>query len=191
MDLLDAHGRALDVFDRAMHKVGIGDWDSPTPCTAWTVRDLVTHLVSEQLWVPDLLAGKTVDEVGDKYDGDVLEDDPLHAWTESSQAARGAWLQPGTPVRIVHLSFGDTDGAEYCWQMTTDLAVHGWDLATAVGAEAGIGDDLANAVIEYVEPQLDLWQGTSWFDDPVPVPDDASPQQRLVALLGRDPGRIH
>lgn len=191
MDLLDAHGRAMDVFDRAMHKVGIGDWDSATPCIAWTVRDLVTHLVGEQLWVPDLLAGKTVDEVGDKYDGDVLEDDPLHAWSESSQAARAAWLQPGTLVRIVHLSFGDTDGAEYCWQMTTDLAVHGWDLATAVGAEAGIGDDLATAVIEYVEPQLDLWQGTSWFAGPVPVRNDASPQQRLVALLGRDPGRIH
>lgn len=187
MDLLDAHGRAMDVFDRAIHKVGIGDWDSPTPCSEWTVRDLVTHLVNEQLWVPDLLAGKTVDEVGDKYDGDVLEDDPLRAWTESSQAARAAWLQPGSPVRLVHLSFEDADGAEYCWQMTTDLAVHGWDLATAVGVEAGIGDDLATAIIEYVEPALRRWDGLTFFADPVPVADDADPQSRLVALLGRTP----
>jgi uncharacterized protein (TIGR03086 family) len=187
MDLLDTHGRAMDVFDRAMHKVGIGDWDSPTPCTEWNVRDLVTHLVNEQLWVPDLLAGKTVDEVGDKYDGDVLEDDPMHAWTESSQAARAAWLQPGALVKLVHLSFGDADGAEYCWQMTTDLAVHGWDLATAGGLEAGNGDELATAVLGYVEPRLDLWQGTAWFAAPVAVPDDADPQTRLVALLGRTP----
>jgi uncharacterized protein (TIGR03086 family) len=187
MDPLDAHGRAMDVFDRAMHKVGIGDWDSPTPCAEWTVRDLVTHLVSEQLWVPDLLAGKTVDEVGDKYDGDVLEDDPMHAWTESSQAARAAWLQPGSLVTRVHLSFEEADGAEYCWQMTTDLAVHGWDLATAVGAEAGIDDELATAVIEYVEPALRRWDGQTFFAPPVPVADDADPQSRLVALLGRNP----
>ncbi len=187
MDLLDAHGRAMDVFDRAMHKVGVGDWDSPTPCSEWTVRDLVTHLVGEQLWVPDLLAGKTVAEIGDKYDGDVLEDDPMHAWTESSQAARAAWLQPGALVRIVHLSFGDVDGAEYCWQMTTDLAVHGWDLATALGLEAGMGDELATAVLDYIEPQIDQWQGTSMFAAPVAVPDDAEPQTRLVALLGRRP----
>ncbi|HEY0452597.1 TIGR03086 family metal-binding protein [Actinophytocola sp.] len=187
MDLLDAHGHAMDVFDRAMHKVGIGDWDSPTPCADWTVRDLVGHLVNEQLWVPDLLAGKTVAEVGDKYDGDVLEDDPMHAWTESSQAARAAWLRPGTLVQVVHLSFGDTDGTEYGWQMTTDLAVHGWDLATAVGADAAMGEELATAVLEYVEPQLDAWSGTSMFAEPVSVPDDAGPQTRLVALLGRRP----
>jgi uncharacterized protein (TIGR03086 family) len=187
MDLLDAHGHAVDVFDRAMHKVGIGDWDSPTPCSEWTVRDLVRHLVNEQLWVPDLLAGKTVAEVGDKFDGDVLEDDPMHAWTESSQAARGAWLHPGALVTVVHLSFGDADGAEYCWQMTTDLAVHGWDLATALGLEAGIGDELATAVLEYVEPQIEQWQDMPWFAAPVPVPDGADPQSRLVALLGRQP----
>jgi uncharacterized protein (TIGR03086 family) len=187
MDLLDAHGHAVDVFDRAMHKVGIGDWDSPTPCSEWTVRDLVRHIVGEQLWVPDLLAGKTVAEVGDKFDGDVLEDDPMHAWTESSQAARGAWLQPGTLVTVVHLSFGDIDGAEYCWQMTTDLTVHGWDLATALGLEAGIGDELATTVLGYVEPQIDQWRGTPMFGDPVAVPDGADPQSRLVAMLGRQP----
>src|SRR5262245_37284212 len=118
MELLDAHGRAMDVFDRAVHEVGAGDWDSPTPCAEWTVRDLVTHLVSEQLWVPDLLAGKTVAEVGDAYDGDVLGADPRQAWTDSARASRAAWLEPGTLSRTVHLSFGDYDGAEYCWQMT-------------------------------------------------------------------------
>jgi uncharacterized protein (TIGR03086 family) len=187
MDLLDAHGQAMDVFDRAMHKVGVGDWDSPTPCSEWNVRDLVRHLVNEQLWVPDLLAGKTVAEVGDKYDGDVLEDDPMHAWTESSQAARGAWLHPGALVTVVHLSFGDVDGAEYCWQMTTDLAVHGWDLATAVGLESALGDELATAVLEYIEPQIDQWEGMSLFADPVRVPDGADPVTRLVAMLGRNP----
>lgn len=131
MELLDAHAQAMDVFDRAMHKVGLTDWDSPTPCTDWAVRDLVNHIVVEQLWVPDMLAGRTMAEVGDKFDGDQLHDDPPGAWQEASQTARAAWLQPGAVDRTVHLSFGDERAEEYGWQMTTDLAVHGWDLATA------------------------------------------------------------
>lgn len=187
MDLLDAHGQAMDVFDRAMHKVGLTDWDSPTPCTDWTVRDLVNHIVGEQLWVPDLLAGRTVAEVGDKYDGDQLGDDPLAAWSAAKDVARSAWLTPGAVERTVHLSYGEESAEEYGWQMTIDLAVHGWDLATPLGADAGIPDELANALLAYAQPQVSLWSGTAMFADPVTVPDDAPPQTRLVALLGRRP----
>jgi uncharacterized protein (TIGR03086 family) len=178
MDLLEAHGLALDVFDRATHKVGLTDWDSATPCTDWTVRDLVNHI---------MLAGRTVAVVGDKFDGDQLRDDPLGAWSEASQVARAAWLQPGAVEQTVHLSFGDSSAEEYGWQMTTDLAVHGWDLATALGADAGIPDELASRLVAYVEPQVSTWAGTSMFAKPVPVPDDASSPARLVALLGRQP----
>lgn len=187
MDLLDAHGRGMDVFDRAMNKVGPNDWDSPTPCTEWTVRDLVNHLVAEQLWVPDLLAGKTIAEVGDRFDGDQLGADPLRAWRESARAARAAWLAPGVLARKVHLSFGDADATEYGWQMVTDLVVHGWDLATALGADAGIDDDVATTVLAYVAPQAAAWSGMSIFADPVPVPTDADPRTRLIALTGRRP----
>lgn len=187
MDLLDAHGQAMDVFERATHKVGLTDWDSPTPCAEWTVRDLVNHIVVEQLWVPDMLAGRTVAEIGDKFDGDQLRDDPQHAWREASEAARAAWLQPGAVERTVHLSYGDESAEEYGWQMTTDLAVHGWDLATALGADAGIPDELASRLLAYVEPQMAAWSGSSMFADPVPVPAEAAPPTRLVALLGRQP----
>jgi uncharacterized protein (TIGR03086 family) len=187
MELLDAHAQATDVFERAMHKVGLNDWDSPTPCTDWSVRDLVNHIVGEQLWVPDMLAGHTVAEVGDKFDGDQLHDDPLQAWQEASSTARAAWLQPGAVERTVQLSYGEESAEEYGWQMTTDLAVHGWDLATAIGAGADIPDELASALLAYAEPQVSLWSGTSMFANPVQVPDDAPPQTRLVALLGRQP----
>ena len=187
MELLDAHGQAMEVFDRAMHKVGLTDWDSPTPCTDWTVRDLVNHLVVEQAWVPDMLAERTITEVGDKFDGDQLRDDPLHAWQEASSTARAAWLQPGAVKRTVHLSYGDVPAEEYGWQMTTDLTVHGWDLATALGADAGIPDELASALLTYIEPQIELWSGSSMFADPVPVPAGMPAATRLIALLGRQP----
>lgn len=187
MEVLEAHGRALDVFDRAVHKIGPDSWGAPTPCSEWSVRDLLHHLVYEQLWVPDLLAGATVAEIGDRFEGDQLGSDPTGRWTAASRAAREALLRPGALDRSVHLSQRTIPAAEYCWEMTIDLAVHGWDLARAVGADETMGDELAATLLRVVEPQIANWQGAGIFAAPVPVASDADPQTRLIALLGRDP----
>ena len=89
-------------------------WHAPTPDTEWDVTDLVQHLVYEQLWVPPLLAGKTIAEVGDAFDGDVLGDDPQRAWTSAAAAAQAAFAEPGALERTVHLSFGDVPATSIC-----------------------------------------------------------------------------
>ncbi|WAL63361.1 TIGR03086 family metal-binding protein [Amycolatopsis cynarae] len=187
MKLLDAHGEALGGFDRAVRRIGPDQWGNATPCTEWSIRDLVNHLVSEQLWAPHLLAGQTLAEVGDRYDGDVLGDDPVAVWERASSAARAAWTAPGALEKRVQLSYGEADAADYGWQMTLDLAVHGWDLSTALGAPEPIPGEVARQLLETLEPQVEQWQGIGIFAPPVPVPADASPSDRLIALLGRKP----
>jgi uncharacterized protein (TIGR03086 family) len=187
MSLLERHSQALAAFDRILHLVKVDQWDNTTPCTEWTVRDLVNHLVSEQLWVPHLLCGATLAEVGDRYDGDVLGDDPVRAWEESSKAAREVWTTDGATERMVHLSFGDVDASLYCWQMTTDLAVHAWDLAMGIGAPQPIQDDLAEELIRVAGPIIESSQTPDILAPPVAVPDTASAPDQLVALCGRKP----
>lgn len=187
MDLLSAHEEAMRGFDDLVGRIG-DRWAAPTPCTEWTVRDLLNHLVAEQLWVPHLLAGETLEEVGDTYDGDVLGADPVGAWRRSAAAARAAWVEDGATERDVHVSFGEIGAAEYGWQMTLDLAVHGWDLAKAIDVTSPIGETMARRLLEVFEPELEQWQGMGIFAPPVPVAADASTPAKLVALLGRDPG---
>ncbi|WP_236793140.1 TIGR03086 family metal-binding protein [Amycolatopsis sp. GM8] len=187
MNLLDAHGEALREFDRTVHQISGGQWDAPTPCSEWTVRDLLNHLVSEQLWVPHLLAGETLAQVGDRYDGDVLGGDPVGIWEKSSIAARQAWTEPGATDRQVQLSFGDSEATLYGWQMTIDLAVHAWDLAKGIGAAQPISAEVADTLLPIVTPQIDWWQGIDIVAAPVPVPESASAADRLVALCGRSP----
>ncbi|SDC18519.1 TIGR03086 family metal-binding protein [Actinokineospora iranica] len=184
MEPREAYTRAHDVFDRAVHQVGQA-WDAPTPCPKWTTRDLVNHLVSEQLWVPHTVAGETVEQVGDRYDGDVLGPDPAAAWVSASAAAQRAWRDV-PDERPVHLSYATVPASEYRWQLTLDLSAHGWDLAKAAGAAPDLGDALATALLDEFTDQIPLWRGTL-FADEVEVPADADPQTRLVALLGRDP----
>lgn len=137
--------------------------------------------------VPHLLAGATLEEVGDRYAGDVLGEDPLGAWESASTAARAAWLEPGATRRRVHLSYGQDEASSYGWQMTVDLAVHAWDLATAIGAEQPIRPDLADDLLHRLAPLVPAWQGSGLFAPPVPVPEHAPSVDRLVALLGRQP----
>ncbi|KAA9147865.1 TIGR03086 family protein [Amycolatopsis acidicola] len=188
MNLLDAHAEGLREFDEAVHRIRPGQWDAPTPCADWTVRDLLNHLVSEQLWVPHLLGGQTLAEVGDRYDGDVLGQDPVAEWESSSKAARAAWTEPGATEREVELSFGRSPATEYGWQMTLDFAVHAWDLSTALGAGQPITEEIAAELLRVFRPQIERWQGIGIFAPPVPVPAGSPATVELIALTGREPG---
>jgi hypothetical protein len=52
--------------------------------------------VSGNLWAAELTAGRTIDEVDDRLDGDVLGDDPLGAYHASATATAAAFELPST-----------------------------------------------------------------------------------------------
>lgn len=183
--LIDLHGTAMEEFDRRVREVELTDWASPTPCTDWDVHDLVNHLTSEQLWVPHLLAGARIEEVGDRFDGDNLGETPATTWSVAAREARTAWVAPSSLDREVHLSFGDVPAEVYLWQMTFDLAVHAWDLARAIGADEDLDPDLVEELYAWTRERHGEPAASGMFDDPVPVPEEAGTQTRLLALTGR------
>lgn len=187
MELLEAHGSALAGIDRLVGRIGPGDWGSTTPCPEWTVRDLLNHLVAEQLWVPVLLGGADVDEIGDRFDGDVLGDDPAGSWFAAARTAREAVERPGALDQEVLLSRGPTPASFYGWELTLDLAVHGWDLAQGIGGESPIQPDLAEALLGVFDDAEQDWRNWGTFDSATPTAPDADAPTRLVALLGRRP----
>ncbi|GAB3689940.1 TIGR03086 family metal-binding protein [Nocardiopsis oceani] len=184
-ELVDLHGTAMEEFDRRVAGVTLTDWALPTPCAEWDVHDLVNHLTAEQLWVPHLLAGSRIEEVGDRFDGDNLGEEPAATWTVASRESRTAWLAPSALEQTVHLSFGDVPGREYLWQMTFDLAVHAWDLARATGADERLDAALVEALYTWVKANEKELAGSGLFAEPVPVGDDADTQTKLLALTGR------
>jgi hypothetical protein len=68
--------------------------------------------VGEDLWAPPLLAGSTIAEVGNRFDGDVLGADPRATWSAASAGAVRAVGEHGAMDWNVHLSFGDVPGRE-------------------------------------------------------------------------------
>jgi uncharacterized protein (TIGR03086 family) len=177
--------RAVDGFNRHVHAVKPSQWHDETPCDDWDVRMLTNHVTVEQLWVPPLVDGRTVAEIGDSLDGDRLGDDPVAAWDAAVAASVASFGAPGALDGTVSLSSGAKSTAEYCWEMTTDALIHSWDLARGIGADEALDPELVGLVYEQILPIAPSLQETGMFAPPVPVPDDAPLQTKLLALFGR------
>jgi uncharacterized protein (TIGR03086 family) len=187
---IDLIPNALRSFGVRVHAVGPDGWARETPCAPWLVRDLVNHVTAEHLWVPELLAGRTVEDVGTRFDGDVLGGRPSQAWDRAAEASEAAW-RSCPPDRIVHLPFGDVPAAEYAEQMLLDLVVHGWDLGSAVVRPdrprlAAMDRALVAHVLEYVRRHRDELGASGLFGTPAPD-DGGDGPAALLRLVGRDP----
>jgi uncharacterized protein (TIGR03086 family) len=186
--LLDRHAEALALFTERVHAVRAEQWDAPTPCTGWSVRDLVNHVTAEQLWVPPLVGeGRSAADVGDSYDGDVLGGHPAVTWDRAASAAKAAFREPGALERGVGLSYGETTVAAYCAQMTADMIVHAWDLSRAIGADDALPEPLVGFAAGEVAPYAAELAGSGMFAPAVEPPEGADPQTKLLCLLGRRP----
>jgi uncharacterized protein (TIGR03086 family) len=178
-------GRAVERFGESVGAIPTAGWIGPTPCTEWNVWDLVNHLASECRWVPPLFAGATIAEVGDALDGDLLGEDPVEAWREAGAGAVAAIAAPGAMERTVHLSFGDVDGNRYAGDLISDLTIHRWDLARAIGADERLDVDLVRAAWDHLSPIAEAWRAAGAFAGVVEVAGDADQQTKLLALTGR------
>jgi len=184
-DLIVLFQRAAEGFGRHVHSIGEEQWHDPTPDTEWDVRMLVNHVTVEQLWVPPLVEGSSVADVGGDLDGDQLGDEPVAVWDAAVGRSLAAFGAPGTFERTVSLSSGEKLIAEYCWEMTTDALIHSWDLARGIGADETLDSELVELVYERTLPVAEHLQETGLFAPPVPVPADSPLQTKLLAIFGR------
>ncbi|MGC4878731.1 TIGR03086 family metal-binding protein [Micromonospora sp. DT43] len=187
MDLLEAYRRSLAEFVDRVDQIGPGQWAEETPCPDWDVRTLVNHVVGEDRWSVPLLAGRTIEEVGDRLDGDVLGADPVTTAREATAQAEIAVTHPGTIDRTVHLSAGATPAAEYVQQLLAEHLVHGWDLAVAIGADPRLDPDAVHVCAQWFAGRVDDYRRDKLVGDGAQVPAGADEQDRLLAAFGRDP----
>lgn len=187
MDLLEAYRRSLAEFVDRVDQIGPGQWSEPTPCPDWDVRTLVNHVVGEDRWSVPLLAGRTVDEVGGRFEGDLLGVDPLTTAREAAAQAEIAVTHPGTIDRTVHLSAGPTPAAEYVQQLLAEHLIHGWDLAVAIGADPRFDPDAVHVCARWFAGRVDDYRRDKLVQDATRVSADADEQDHLLAAFGRDP----
>lgn len=185
MNLPEAFARSTDEFDARVQRIRDDQWGLATPCSEWNVRDLVNHLVNEDRWAPPLFEGKTIEDVGDALEGDLLGDDPKTAWHDARAEAVAAVSAEDAMEKIVHVSFGDIPGSEYTMQLLADHVIHAWDLARAIGANETLDPDLVRMCHDVLAPQEQMLRRSGVYGDRVKVAEDADVQTKLLGLVGR------
>jgi hypothetical protein len=177
-----------DVIDQ----IKPGQWKSRKP--EWfatggqgdaSLREIVNYHAYDTAWVPDVLAGKAMAEVGDVFEH--IKTDPdcdYRAYSESAIAAARALADPD---RVVHLSYGDFPAREYLKHTTSFRGFRAYDIARWIGVSTKLPPRLVLGMWDQLAPEIDAWRKLGVYGPAVAVPDDAPLQDRLLGLAGRDP----
>lgn len=186
-DLVALFQAGCAAFGARVHRVGSGQWQAGTPCTEWSVADLVDHLIDEHLWAPPLLSGHLLETARAIVESEkhTLEGDRPAAWDAASLASARAFAEDGAIDREVSLSRGPAPASEYLSEMIFDLAVHSWDLGRAIGMDEALPAELVAFALPFA--QSFSGDASPWFAPPQAAPEGASDEERLIALTGRRP----
>jgi uncharacterized protein (TIGR03086 family) len=162
-------GRGLDQLEVLLRSVSDDDRGLPTPCADWTVSDLVDHVVHAPWRFARMTRGDQVDWAAPTPHAD----DPVATYRENAQALRAALAehpdsQPGP-----------------AWECA-EIAVHTWDLATALGRPTGTLDpDVAEHGRAFMLASLTDDNRSPAFGPERPAPADADAYTRIAAFAGR------
>ena len=180
-------------LQRVVEQVSDDQWerlvpDEMTPRQPGSIlRQVVSYLAYDEAWVPDVLAGRTIAEVGAAHDGDLLGDDPKAAFARLIEVACDAVSRFDELDRPVHLTYGDWPAREYLSHITFFRARRVYDIARFIGADPTLPSALVQGLLDELDPRAEQWREYHVIGAPLEPPADATPQERWLALTGYEP----
>lgn len=180
MDISALDRRAVEVTGGLIDRLADEQLDLASPCSEWTVREVIGHMVSNNHGMLAKLAGEAPP-------ADVeLGVDPRVDFRETAAAFLIAFSSEGAHEAPFELLGVERTGAVAQSVHFADVLVHAWDIAAAAGIELRFDEDLAEAAVKVVSrfPE-ELWGPGGAFAARLTVAEDASAHERLLALTGR------
>lgn len=180
--------RRADTFETLIARARDDRWSSPSPCDEWDARAVVGHVVAtlQQMLVP---VGRTPSPAP------TVDEDPLEAFRAARKDVEAVLDDPELSRRQVEGPVGVMSAEDMIDRtVSSDIVIHGWDLAMATGQNARIHaldvrlafPRAVNMPPEMREPGA-FGPGIVVFGPEVKVPPGAPAQDRLLGMLGRNP----
>ncbi|MFJ8011347.1 TIGR03086 family metal-binding protein [Streptomyces sp. NPDC096339] len=171
-----------DVVDR----IPAVRWNSPSPCEGWTCLHVLGHVIDGQRQIASLLSGQGPREPMRDPAGAVAGE-PAQAWAAEfrSMRERLATTDPSLRVPSPH---GEVTAEWVLATAVIEPLVHTWDLAQAAGIATSLDAEAVGACLTAVAPMADRFAATGMYAPALAASADATPEERLLALLGRKAG---
>ncbi len=169
-------------------------WEMPIPeGTSWKpvkdLHELINYHAYDEIWIPDTLAGKTTEEVGSKYDGDLLGDDPKASYRKLVDIAEKAVnaLKVEDLQRKVHLTYGEWSIKDFLEHISNFRTFRTVVIARLIGVDDTLPVNLVEGMWEITKPVVEDLRKLGVFGPEIKVAEDAPLQERLLGLAGYPP----
>ena len=183
MDPIDTLAESFDHTAEVVAAVRSDQLDAPTPCTDWTLRELLSHTVGV---VSSMGLAAQGLEPCNPNDFPLGADLGVQFRTEADRTIK-AWRARGLDGEM-NVGAGPMPAAVAFGINLADTTTHSWDIARASGQDGEAPDDVARAALDFAQSFVDdNVRSFAGFGAPVAVPETATPTQQLVAFLGRRP----
>lgn len=161
-------------FDARVQAAPADAWDNQSPCAEWKARDVVRHVSNGMR----NLSGGQLPPLGDG-------DDAVAAWPATRDGVM-AGLERADLSMSVNGPFGPMPLEQLIGRlMCTDVMVHTWDLARAVGGDERLPDDFVHQAYSGLKPMDAMIRQPGVFDAKRDVPTGADEQAEFLSFLGR------
>lgn len=147
----------------------------------------VNYHTYDDAWVPDVLAGKTKAEVGDKFDGLSMTSasDAIANYDKYNLLAIQAVQDFADLDRQVHLSYGDFTAHDYLQHIISFRGIRIFDIAKLIGVNTTMPADLVEGLWDEFTPVIESYRQMGVFPPAVEVPEGSDLQTKLLAMFGR------
>ena len=184
--------RSNEELKKVIDQIYDQQWDITMPAGLTskpaTLHETVNYHAYDDAWVPDVLRGKTKEEVGDQYEA-ILSTDKSNTKSvyarynaTAIEAVRG-YQELDT---IVHLSYGDFSARDYLQHIISFRGFRTYDIAKLIGASATMADDLVQGLWDEFTPVIEGYRQMGIFPPAIEVPEDSNLQTKLLGLVGRE-----
>ena len=166
-------------FDARVEATPADGWDAPSPCSEWTARDVVGHVVGNHRWLVTAVRGGEPQPMAD-------DEDPAEAWRGAYRAILALSEDPEAMGQLVDgpagkMPFGQMLDRFVCM----DVLVHTWDLARAVGADEHLDEASVSQAYETLKPMDEQIRTPGFFGPKLEPPPAADTQTEFLYFVGR------
>ena len=161
------------------------EWSTGHRSTSLSLRDIVLRHAYDEAWIPDLLAGRTIDEVGDHWKAVLSADTPIATYDAIHDAATAAMSAPDLDQGMtLHFSYGDYPFREGILHPTSYRAFQAWQIARLVGSGFHYSPELIAGLNELLLPIVPMLRSFGVFPPEQQAPTEADDETRLLCAVG-------